>query len=51
MRIALWRVEEQIAHPRAGNMLLFWCHIGKDDTARYGLAGPGFSCTSEIVLA
>ena len=48
MRITLGRIEEQIAHPRTGDMLLFRRHIGEDNTARYGLAGPGFCCATKV---
>lgn len=51
MRVALRRVEEEVAHAGTGNMLLLGSHVREDDAAGNFFTGPELGRSAEVVLA
>ena len=51
MGVALGRVEEEVADPGAGYVLVFRGDVGEDDAGRYFRAYPPQRCFSEVFFA
>lgn len=51
MGVALRSIEEEVAHAGAGDVLMFWSHIGEEDTGGDLGAGPVESGLAEVGFA
>lgn len=51
MGVALRSIEEEVADAGAGDVLMFWSHIGEEDTGGDLGAGPVESGLAEVVFA
>ena len=51
MRVAFGRVEEEVAHARARDVLVLRRHVGEDDARRHVRPGPHLRRLLQLTLA